>query len=265
MNLTKGLRCASALVCLGLVALLALGCATTKRQQAEERDRARKAASHLDIGIGYMNDGRTALALREFLNAERLDPRNARVQYALGEAYFAKGKLEDSERHLNRALELYPDHHDARLSLSALFLLEERYDEAIAQCDILIDDPTFPAPFRALANRGLAQLRLGRRADARRSLELARDYNQDYWPASLSLAILEVEEKHYLEAIALFQETLRVDPGPRVESEVNYRLAEVYISLGKRDRAIGHLSTSVARAPEGEWAEKSQEYLKLLR
>ena len=35
--------------------------------------------------------------------------------------------------------------------------------------------------------------------------------------------------------------------------------------LGKRERAIGHLSTSVARAPEGQWAEKSQEYLKLLR
>jgi Tfp pilus assembly protein PilF len=265
MNVTRGFRCASVLVCLGLVALLTLGCATTKKQQAAEKDRVRKAASHLDIGIGYMNGGRTALALREFLNAERLDPRNARIQYALGEAYFAKGKFEDSERHLNQALDLYPEHHDARLSLSALYLLEERYEDAIAQCDILIDDATFPAPYRALSNRGLAQLRLGRRTEARKSLELARDYNRDYWPALLSLAILETEEKHYIEAIALFQETLRLDPGPRIESEVNYRLAEVYISLGKRDRAIAHLSTSVARAPEGQWAEKSQEYLKLLR
>jgi len=252
------------LACLGLAALLTGGCATAKKQ-AEVEHQARKARSHLDIGIGYMNDGRTALALREFLNAERLDPRNAKIQYALGEAYFVKGKLEESELHLKQALDLYPDHHDARLSLSALYLLQERYDEAIAQCDILIDDATFPAPYRALSNHGLAQLRLGRYAEARHSLELARDYNREYWPALLSLAIVEADEGHRLEAIGLLQETLQLDPGPRIESEVNYRLAEIYISLGKRDRAIGHLSTSVARAPEGQWAEKSQEYLKLLR
>jgi len=261
----KSIRWATALAFLGLVALLATGCATSRQNQAEEKHRARKAVSHLDIGIGYMDSARPALALREFLNAERLDPNNARVQYALGEAYFAKGRLEDSEAHFKRAIELYPEHHDARLSLSALYLLQERYEDAIAQCDLLVDDPTFPAPYRALSNRGLAQLRLGNAAEARTSLELARDYSRDYWPALLSLAILEASEGHRIEAIGLFQETLQLDPGPRIEAEVNYRLAEIYISLGKRDRAIGHFSTSVARAPEGQWAEKSQEYLKLLR
>jgi type IV pilus assembly protein PilF len=226
------------------VALLITGCATAQKQ-ADERNRLRKANSHLDIGIGYLESDRAALALREFLIAEKLDPRNARIQYALGEAYLARGKSEESELHLKRALELYPDHHDARLSLTALYLLQERHAEAIEQCDVLVDDPTFPAPYRALANRGLAQLSTGKTAEARQSLELARDYNAQYWPALLTLAQLE--------------------PGPRVESEVNYRLAEIYISLGKRQRAIGHLSTSVARAPEGPWAEKSQEYLKLLR
>jgi type IV pilus assembly protein PilF len=258
------MRYTTAVLCLGLAALLTTGCATA-RKQAEERDRLRKANSHLDIGIGYLENDRTALALREFLTAEKLDPRNARIQYALGEAYFARGRFEESEQHLKRALELYPDHHDARLSLAALYLLQERHPEAVEQCDALLDDPTFPAPYRALANRGLAQLSMGRNAEARQSLELARDYNTQYWPALLSLATLEAQEGHSIEAIGLLQEILQLDPGLRVESEVNYRLAEIYISLGKRDRAIGHLSTSVARAPEGPWAAKSQEYLKLLR
>jgi type IV pilus assembly protein PilF len=251
-------------VCLGIAALLTTGCATAQKQ-AEERNRLRKASSHLDIGVGYLESDRGALALREFLIAEKLDPRNARIQYALGEAYLGRGKPEESELHLKRALELYPDHHDARLSLVALYLLYERYPEAVEHCDVLLDDATFPAPYRALANRGFAQLNMGRTAEARQSLELARDYNTQYWPALLSLATLEAQEGHRLEAIALLQEILQLDPGPRVESEVNYRLAEIFISLGKRDRAIGYLSTSVARAPEGPWAAKSQEYLKLLR
>jgi type IV pilus assembly protein PilF len=244
--------------------LFTTGCATAQKQ-AEERNRLRKASSHLDIGIGYLESDRAALALREFLIAEKIDPRNARIQYALGETYLGRGKPEESELHLKRALELYPDHHDARLSLVALYLLHERHPEAVEQCDVLLDDATFPAPYRALANRGLAQLSMGRNAEARQSLELARDYNAQYWPALLSLATLEAQEGHRIEAIAWLQEILQLDPGPRVESEVNYRLAEVFISLGKRDRAIGYLSTSVARAPEGPWAAKSQEYLKLLR
>lgn len=264
MRLGRGVRYATAALCLGLATLLATGCATAQKR-AEERNRLRKANSHLDIGIGYMESDRAALALREFLIAEKLDPRNARIQYALGEAYLARGKSQESELHLKRALELYPDHHDARLSLAALYLLQDRYAEAVEQCDLLVDDPTFPAPYRALANRGLAQLSMGRSAEARQSLELAQDYNAQYWPALLTLATLEAQEGHRLEAIGLLQQILELKPGPRVESEVNYRLAEIYISLGKRQRAIGHLSTSVARAPEGPWALKSQEYLKLLR
>ena len=34
---------------------------------------------------------------------------------------------------------------------------------------------------------------------------------------------------------------------------------------GRRDRAVGHLTSSVARAPAGEWAKRSEAYLKLLR
>ena len=236
MRFRRGVRYATAAVCLGIAALLITGCATAQKQ-ADERSRLRKANSHLDIGISYLESDRTALALREFLIAEKLDSRNARIQYALGEAYLARGKPEKSELHLNRALELYPDHHDARLSLTALYLLSERYAEAVVQCNVLVDDPTFPAPHRALANRGVAQLSMGRVAEARQSLNLARDYNAEYWPALLTLATLEVREAHRLEAIGLLQDILELGPGPRVESEVNYRLAEIYISLGKRQQA----------------------------
>ena len=81
----------------------------------------------------------------------------------------------------------------------------------------------------------------------------------------LSLAALEAKEGNRLEAIGLLQEVIALKPGPRVEAEANYRLAENYIALGKRSRAVSYLATAVARNPEGAWARKSQEYLKLLR
>ena len=58
---------------------------------------------------------------------------------------------------------------------------------------------------------------------------------------------------------------LEQKPGPSARAEANYRLAEIYVSLGKREQAVGHLMTAVAQAPDGKWGKKSEEYLKILR
>jgi type IV pilus assembly protein PilF len=238
------------------------GCAAIGGKTSEED--ARKATSRLDVGSDHLVNGRSALALREFLAAEKFDPRNARVQYALADAYLARGKRAESERHVRRAIELFPDFHDARLFLSALLLLDQRYADAIPECNRLIDDPTFATPWRALTNRAWAQYRLGRAKEARESLDLALEFRRNYWPATLALAIMEGEAGRRKEAIRLYQEVIALSPGAAVEAEVNYRLAEVYVALGKPREARGHLTTSVARAPESQWARRSQEYLKKL-
>jgi Tfp pilus assembly protein PilF len=243
-------------------AAVGLGCATLGGG-ASEHD-ARRAVSHVEVGSDHLANGRSALALREFLAAEKLDAKNPRVQYALADAYLARGKRAEAERHARRALVLFPDYHDARLFLSALMLVQKRYAEAIPECNRLVDDPTFPSPWRALTNRAWAEYRLGQAKQARESLAQAREYRQDYWPATLALAILEGDAGRRTEAIRLFQDIIAQGPGPKVESEVNYRLAEIYVKLGKRREAMGHLTTSVARAPESQWAKKSQEYLKQL-
>jgi type IV pilus assembly protein PilF len=239
-----------------------VGCATTSR--ADRQHELRKAASHLEVGVDHLANKRGALALREFMAAEQLDPKNARVHYALSEAYLAQGKPGEAERHLERALELFAGHHDARQSLAALLLIDGRYEEAIAHCERLVDDPTYSTPWAALTNRAWAEYRLGRTEAARESLGMAREYRNDYWPATLAMAMIENDGGRRMEAIRLYHDIISLKPGPEVESEVNFRLAEIYVALGQRRQALSHLSTSVARLPSGPWAKKSQEYLKLL-
>jgi Tfp pilus assembly protein PilF len=254
------------LASIGLLAAAPLqtGCATSAQRAAEEQA-ARQAQSHLSIGANHLKEGRNALALREFLTAERLAPQDPQVHNALGEGYLAQGKRAESEAHYRKALEIHPDYHDARLSLAVLFILEQRYAEAGAECQRLIDDPTFPAPWRAHANLGFAELQLGRLGEARKHLKLAREYQKEYWPATLSLAQLELREGHRREAIDLLREVLAQTPGPAVEAQANYQIAEIYISLGQREQAVAHLSTAVSQTPDGLWGRRSEEYLKLLR
>ena len=256
---------AAALCSIGLAALIPLtGCATSA-SRAQAQLEIKKARSHLELGIDHLQNGRVALGLRDMLIAESLDPKNARIQLALAEAYKRKGRVEEAEQHLLRVLELHPPYHEARLMLSTLYIHSERYEEAIAQTGVLLDDPTFPGSWRALTNQGWAQFRLGLILEARRDLELSLEYNRKYWPTLLNLGILEAQEGHRLEAIGLFGEMIDLDPRPSAQAEVHYRLAEIYVSVGQRERAVDHLVTAASQAASGPWGKKSEEYLKLLQ
>jgi Tfp pilus assembly protein PilF len=252
--------------CAALLALLALpGCASTYADRMEAQHRIKQANSHFELGVDHLENGRYANGLRELRVAESLDPKNPRIQAGLAEAYMRKGKADEAEAHLLRALEIKPNFHDARLNLSGLYLMIGRYPDASEQSRILVDDPTFPGVWRAYTNRAIAELSLDHDAVAREQLDLAIDFNKNYWPALLTLGMLEKKEGRPVESIQFFQQALEQRLAPNARAEVNYRMAEVYVSLGKRAQAVDHLMTAVAQTPDGEWGRKSEEYLKILR
>lgn len=247
-----------------LLGLAPLGCATMA-SEAEREQNVRRANSHFNLAADHVSNGRLEMGLRDLMMAERLDPKSPRVQHGLGIAYLQRGKVDEAERHLRRAIELAPGYHEARFNLSTLYLNLERYDECIEASVILADDATFDSPWRPLANWGWALYRQGNVQEARRKLERARHFNSRYWPTHLNLGILDAEQGHRPEAIRHFTQVLDLDPGPSATAEANYRLAEIYVSLGRRQQAVGHLRTAVVKAPSDPWGRKSEEYLNLLR
>lgn len=252
---------------LGIACVLlfaATGCMTSEPLQTHEH-RLQQAKSHFDIGLDHMNNGRFAVALRELRIAESFDPMNPKIHVALAEAYMHKGKDQEAEMHLIRALEIHPEYHDARLNLSALYLLTGNWQGAVEHSQILIDDPTFPGIWRAFTNLAVAQLGQDRIVEARENLDLAIEFNPTYWPALLSRGILEKEAGRQREAISFFEQMLQQNSVASARAEANYHLAEAYVSLGDRDRAVRHLKTAVTQAPDGQWGKKSEEYLKILR
>jgi len=264
--LRKRLR-AHILPLLTAAALLA-SCATEGGSAADEAAAsadASRARAHHSVGASHLREGRIALAIRELRAAEQLNPRDTWIQLGLAEAYRLKGLNADAERHLLKALAIDPSFQDAQLTLSGLYIQMERYPEAIAHAQALVDDPTFPMPWTALSNKGYALMQLGRAKEAREALELALEYHGRYWRALLNLAILDAQEGKRLDAMERFERVLGLNAGPLGMAETNYRMAEIYVSLGNRDRAVEHLVAASSQRPNGPWGKRSEDYLKRLR
>lgn len=252
---------------LALVAGLGLGCASGggSAQKAEDKANRRKAVARYNVGVHHLSEGRTALALRELRVALDKNPEDPWIHLALAEGYRRKASPVEAETHLRQALLIDPDFQQAQLTLSALLVQTGKYDQAVIESQKLVDDPTFEAPWRAHTNLGWALFKLGRLPEARQNLELALEYRPYYWRAALDLGILEAEAGHKLEAVKLFQKTLEMEPGALAVAEVNYRLGEIYVSLGRREEALAHLSQAAATRPNGNWGKRSEDYLKLLQ
>jgi Tfp pilus assembly protein PilF len=250
------------------VLLGAVGCAST--EGPSEKDKGLAQATR-DVGIDHLNHGRTAMAIRKLLEADGIDPNDPVTHLSLGEAYRRKGMLDRAEQEILQAIALSDDphsfnHQETVLNLSALYIQMKRYEEAIVQCDILIDDPTFSTPWRALTNRGWAELKLGRHAAARKSFEDALEFHPHYAPAHLNMGILDQRERRYAPALHHFERAVEDNRmPPDAIAEANYRMAEIYVATGKRGKAIEHFSVALERSPYGEWGTQSKSYLELLR
>jgi Tfp pilus assembly protein PilF len=239
--------------------------ATTAKNDLTPFERETRSRAHYDLAVDHLSKGRTAQALREFLAAESFRADDPWIHLGLGECYRRKALFDKAEHHLLRANELKPAFQTAQLNLSALYVHMKRYDEAAVWAQKLVEDPTYPAPWRAYNNLGWAQLRGGHVVEARASLMHALEYDETFWPAHLNLGILESEAGSKLEAIEHFEKVLESDPGPFAEAEVRYRMGELFVSLGNRGRAVEQFTAAADLPAGGQWGKKSQDYLEILQ
>ena len=93
-------------VVLAALLLGSLGCASTAEREEEAERRVQRANSHFNIAVDHQQNGRIELALRELLNAQRIDPQNPKVLHGLGITYLMKGKEAEAEKYMKQALEI---------------------------------------------------------------------------------------------------------------------------------------------------------------
>jgi Tfp pilus assembly protein PilF len=261
-------RLAMGTMCLTL--LVSSGCAMTTISLDEPSSVSQSRAKR-DLGIDYLMTKRTGMAIRELTTSLELDPGDPQTHLWLAEAYRRKGQSAAAEQFLIDSIRTAKAEKDsnteqhARLSLSALLSQMGRFEDSLEHCEAVAEDPTYSTPWKPLSNCGWALMKLGRLDEARTRFEKALNYFPNFAPGLMNLGILEAKEGHRLAAIKLLQKAL--DSG-RVNAsgyaEANYRLGELFVALGRRDKAIDRFREAAKVAPDIEWGSQSQAYLDLL-
>ena len=245
---------------------LCVGCATAPSEQDLQRAQTHRQLAEVKYAKGEFN-----YAVREYIEALKLNERDPEAHFGLGDAYRELGSYEQAQEHFLRALEINPDHQDSRLNLSALYLQTERWDDAIREATTLIEDLTFLNPARAYVNRAWAHYKLGDLDAAQADLTEAIQRNSGNWTAHLNLGIVLSEKGQLAESMAQLNqvvELLEARDHPRfacAEAEARFRLAKAYVALADRSNAMKQLEEAQKAGSPCVWQAQAEEYLALLR
>lgn len=241
------------LLAMGLVFLSACG----PDQQSIQR-----AGVHHGLGYNYLQQGDPTSALREFLEAEKLNPKDAQIQYALGLALNAKGKHLEALEHYQKALILDPKYTEVHNAMGATYLELGKWDDALREFHIVLKDILYLTPFYVLNNLGWTYYKKGDLSLAIENYQKAVGMKPDFGLAYYNLGLAYRDNRQPDLAIAALARAASLAPN---FLEVHFQLGKLYFETGKKQEARDSFEEVVRLAPQSETAQRASQYLDLLK
>jgi Tfp pilus assembly protein PilF len=162
------------------------------------------------IVIVLLLGSRTFVRCQDWLDDETLFtaaahayPASPRAHFVMGKMALERGAFEESLPHLDRTLELYPDHSGAWVERGIALAELSRFDAAEASFREALRRR--PEHAKAYLNLGIAYRRSGRPAEARQALESAVRQEPRLATAWAELGNLHLAGARYEEAIAAYR------------------------------------------------------------
>jgi tetratricopeptide (TPR) repeat protein len=198
-------------------------------QRALQKD-PKRYSFRMTEGRIYQSFNDQESAIRDFLLADRLQPRSPDTFYALGMSFFLLNEYERSQKHFLEALELDRRYARAEFMLGVIEMVRFRLSEAKSPFEkALALQPR--NPFYHL-HYGILLGRLGDNATALREVLVAKSLDPSYALTRFNLGRLYKETGDYRAARTELEQAVRLRPGL---SAAYYQLGSVYHHLGMDD------------------------------
>jgi type IV pilus assembly protein PilF len=193
----------SAVLLLGGCASQQHGSDTTGNLGQEKRNSPAKI--YVEMGIAYMRDGQTAVAMQKLKKALEVDARSPEAHNVIGILYQRLGDRERAGKHYDRAVELDPRDPYIRNARGSYFCALGRFNDAVKDFEQALNNPLYPTPWVALTNAGLCVERTGEVSKAEKYLRQALSANPTYPLALSKMAEISLRQEKDLSARAYLE------------------------------------------------------------
>ena len=166
------------------------------------------AVANMNLGAGYLRQGRTDLAIERLSRAIQLNPRLVLAHSTIAIAYGQSGDLEQAEVHYRRATELAPSDGAAANAYAAFLCQQSRWTEAEPFFQRAARDAGYATPEVALTNAGVCARNAGANDQAAENFRAALARNPTYPDALLNLMDLSYQSRNFLQTRAFVQRYL---------------------------------------------------------
>lgn len=181
-----------------LVAVIASGCSSGGVREGGNPERALE--THIQLVMGYIENGNRESARHHLRRAEDIDSRAPEVMAARALVFQMEGEKELAEEAFQRSLRRDSDFTQARYNYGAFLYREERYEEAFEQFERASRDLDYDHRGQVLLSLGRTARVLERPERAKSALTHALRINSDLSAAMIELAELHFERENYAEA-----------------------------------------------------------------
>lgn len=220
-------RCAALAVCCFVLA----ACVSSGTRPMSDRE---AAEANVNLGAGYLRQGRLDLAIERLERAIELEPRLADAHSTLAIAFDQLGRPADAERHYARATQLEPGNAPAANSYAVFLCRNNRWRDAEPYFLRAVNNPRYPTPAAALTNAGICARSADDFDKAEQYLRSALERTPNFPGALTGLSELAYQRGNYLQARAFSQRYLDVHPATapmlllcvRIERQLDDRVGE---------------------------------------
>lgn len=209
------------------------------------------AVANMNLGAGYLQQGRTDLAIERLLRALAQNPRLVEAHSTIALAYDQIGSLDDAATHYLRATQLDPA-NSAAANAYAVFLCnrQSRWAEAAPYFRRAAENPTYATPEVALTNAGICARDAGQLEAAAESFRAALTRNPRYPDALLNMMELTYQSGEYLQTRAFIQRYLDARPATAPVLLMCANVERQLNNAAAADRCAAQLRSGFQGSPE---------------
>lgn len=183
---------------IAVLSFMLFACATVQEQDREKKENFRTANAYVELGLGYLGQGRVEDALETLQKALVAKPDYPEAHSSIALAYGELQENEKAEKHYRRALELSPKDGLIQNNYAVFLCHIGKPLEAEKYFLNAISSRNYPTPAQAYENLGVCALQIPDQKKAEAYFRKALRIDSRLPTALLKMALISVNKKNMM-------------------------------------------------------------------